>query len=171
MAALDGIFVAEGLVANSQAPGLKCVEALVADICTASVLPWANRVDLTTDFVIPTQWVGDALFTLRVPIAWLRGGEILVSRQLPIAWGARVSFDRLPPIAWRIPFIDVDRILSIAFSKRFAADRILALAWSLESLWIDQVAGEPDLWIDQVDGETDLWIDQVAGEADLWSKI
>ncbi len=169
MAALDGVNV--GLTLSFQNTVGMCVNALEADVCTTSELPWANRIFLTTDFVIPTQWVGDALFTLRVPIAWLRGGEILVSRQLPIAWGARVSFDRLPPIAWRIPFIDVDRILSIAFSKRFAADRILALAWSLESLWIDQVAGEPDLWIDQVDGETDLWIDQVAGEADLWSKI
>jgi len=129
MAALDGIFVDVQLPASSSAPGLKCMQSLVADICTVHQHPWANRVDLTTDFKLSIQWKGDFGISRGLPMAWLRGGEILVSRVFPISWsGALTGGGRILPIAWSIPFIDVDRKLSIAWQNAFAVDRILAVA-------------------------------------------
>lgn len=169
MAALDGILVDVQLPASSSAPGMKCMDALVADICTDRLLPIADRQGIATPFEFPIRWKADLTLSRQLPISFRMGGEILVNRTVPTQWSGVLLGGRTMAIAWTIPFIDIDRILSIAWNNELTTDRIFPIAWGFNNPWTEQVDGEDDLWIDQIAGESDLWVKQVDGEPDAWS--
>ncbi len=169
MAALDGIFLSDGIAANSSAPGMKCLKALVANICTDRIPPVAFRRGIATPFEFPIRWKADITMTRILPISYRMGGEILVNRTVPTQWSGVLLGGRTMPIAWTIPFVDFDRILSIAWNNILTVDRTFSLAWGFSNPWTEQVDGEDDLWIEQIAGESDLWVKQVDGEPDAWS--